>query len=79
MRELIQSRLDALKSEYDKGQMQLQRLQGQVTSLQETMLRISGAILVLQEILDSQAPLITADLQTTLEVSSDLHPSGKAA
>jgi hypothetical protein len=79
MRELVESRLSALKTEYEKGQIHLQRLQGQLTSLQETMLRISGAILVLQEILASPAPLTAADLQTTLEVSSGLHPSDKAA
>jgi uncharacterized coiled-coil protein SlyX len=47
----IESRLAELRSEYDKGQSQLQRLQAQLTDLQQTMLRLSGAITILEELL----------------------------
>jgi len=65
MRELLESRLTALKSEYDKGQAELQRLQGQLTSLQQTMLRISGAITVLEELLSSKAAEAPLDMPDT--------------
>jgi hypothetical protein len=53
MRQQIEGRLDALKDEYSKGQTQLRQLESQVTSLRETLLRISGAMLVLEELLSS--------------------------
>ena len=78
VRELVESRLKTLKAEYDKGQVQLQRLQSQLTSLQETMLRISGAITVLEELLASPAP-VTRTQQQTLEAKTDPHPAIEAA
>jgi hypothetical protein len=51
----IEARLIALKGEYDKGQTRLRELEYQLTSLRETMLRISGAIHVLEELLSSSA------------------------
>jgi hypothetical protein len=56
MREQVQARLESLKTEYEKGQLQLEQLQSQVTSLRDTMLRISGAITVLEELLSSSRP-----------------------
>ena len=51
MRERLEERLATLKSEYDKGQNRSRLLEGEITSLRETMLRISGAILVIEELL----------------------------
>ena len=56
MREQIEVRLESLKREYEKGQLQLQQLQSQVASLRDTMLRLSGAIAVLEELLSSSGP-----------------------
>jgi hypothetical protein len=64
MRQQIESRLIALKGEYDKGQTQLHQLENQVTSLRETMLRINGAVLVLEELLSSSALVTPADQQS---------------
>lgn len=50
----LEDRLATLSGEYDKGQTGIRRLEAELASLRETMLRISGAILVLQEILSSQ-------------------------
>jgi prefoldin subunit 5 len=50
----ITARLDELKQEYSRGQTRLQELEIQMAALRETMLRISGAIQVLEE-LQSQA------------------------
>jgi len=79
MRELLESRLTALKGEYDKGQAELQKLQGQLTSLQQTMLRISGAILILEELLASPTPLQATDQHATPEVQKSPHLSAEAA
>lgn len=53
VRHQMEARLASLKSEYEKGQMQLRQLE----SVRETMLRISGAIAVLEELLPSEPPL----------------------
>jgi hypothetical protein len=53
MREIIEARLAALRREYAAGETQLRRQEQQVNSLRETLLRISGAILVLEELLSS--------------------------
>ena len=47
----IESRLATLRSEYEKGQIQLQLVQAQLTDVQQTLLRLSGAITVLEELL----------------------------
>ncbi len=51
MQEQITDRLSELKQEYARGQMRLQELEIQQAALRETMLRISGAIQVLEEML----------------------------
>jgi uncharacterized protein (DUF3084 family) len=47
----VESRLAGLRNEYEKGQIQLQRVQAQLTELQQAILRLSGAITVLEELL----------------------------
>ena len=48
--EQVQARLAELKQEYVSGQGQLRELAQQEAALRETMLRISGAIQVLEEL-----------------------------
>ena len=50
MQDQITARLDELKQEYSRGQTRLQELEIQMAALRETMLRISGAIQVLEEL-----------------------------
>jgi hypothetical protein len=64
MRQQIEARLISLKGEYDKGQTQLRQLELQLTSRRETMLRISGAVLVLEELLSSSASVTPAEEQS---------------
>jgi len=52
MSETIERRLAGLQSEYEKGQQRLRELRLQESQLQETLLRIEGAMAVLQELLD---------------------------
>jgi predicted nuclease with TOPRIM domain len=51
IRDQIQARLEALKKELETGQAELQKVKMQRTYLHETVLRISGAVQVLEELL----------------------------
>ena len=51
MQEQIQQRLTQLKSEFEEGQKMLADLEAKQTNLRSTLLRISGAIQVLEELL----------------------------
>ncbi len=59
MQEQIQARLADLKKQFEAGQAQMQELERQQAYLRETMLRISGAIQVLEELL-AAAPAASA-------------------
>ena len=60
LREQLQQRLEELKQEFESGQARLRELEVQETRLREMLLRISGAIQVLEETLaagaDQNAP-----------------------
>ncbi len=51
MKDKLQERLQALKTEYDAGQKVLAELEAKQASVRDTLLRISGAIQVLEETL----------------------------
>lgn len=51
MQNQISIRLQTLKDEFEAGQKMLAELDAKRTDLQQTMLRISGAIQVLEEML----------------------------
>ena len=51
MREQLQLRIEELKKEFEVGQARLQETERQQVILRETLLRISGAIQVLEELL----------------------------
>jgi septal ring factor EnvC (AmiA/AmiB activator) len=55
MIEQMQARLAALRQEYMTGQSQLRELAQQEAALRETLLRISGAIQVLEELISSDS------------------------
>jgi len=50
----LRQRLSELRAEYDKGQEALQGLESQAANLRATLLRISGAVQVLQETLGDE-------------------------
>ena len=49
MREQLQKRLEELKAEFEAGQQMLNELETKRESLRQTLLRISGAIQILEE------------------------------
>lgn len=57
MREKLKKRLEVLKSEFQLGQTKLQELEGRTNALRNNLLRISGAIQVLQEELGQDGEL----------------------
>jgi chromosome segregation ATPase len=59
-REQLQARLEALKREDRAGEARLRELEQELTNLRQTVLRISGAIQVLEELLSEDNPAETA-------------------
>lgn len=55
MREQIEQRRAELQAEYEKGQQVLASMNKEQQTLEQTLLRISGAMLVLQELLAQPA------------------------
>lgn len=51
MRQVLEQRLQSLKAEFEAGQKMLADLEAKQASVQNTLLRISGAIQVLEEVL----------------------------
>lgn len=49
MKEQLEKRLAELKAEFEAGQRQLETVESQANALRQTLLRISGAIQVLEE------------------------------
>jgi len=56
MRDQVGQRLADLKSEYQAGQKMLADLDAKQAELRQTLLRISGAIQVLEELLLTEQP-----------------------
>lgn len=57
MHERLQQRIQSLKTEYEAGQKMLADLEAKQANLRDTLLRISGAIQILEETLaESEAP-----------------------
>ena len=53
MREQMQERLAALRREFESGRRMLGELEARQADLQQTLLRIGGAVQVLEELLDA--------------------------
>ena len=72
MRQQIQDRLEELKKELETGQAQLQQVEMQRTYLHETVLRISGAVQVLEELLTGQSVGQTRTTAASAEMGQHL-------
>ena len=54
MRARLQNRLEELKTEFTAGRLRLQEAEEQLTNLKSTLLRVAGAIQVLEELLTAE-------------------------
>ena len=63
MQEKLQQRLQSLKSEYEAGQKMMAELEARQTNLRDTLLRITGAIQVLEEALSEANEPESCELQ----------------
>jgi hypothetical protein len=63
MRQHLEQRLQSLVQEYQTGQKMLIDLETKAENLRETLLRISGAIQVLEELLAQAPPPAPGDLE----------------
>ncbi|HXI24690.1 MAG TPA: hypothetical protein VNG71_12565 [Pyrinomonadaceae bacterium] len=73
MQEQLQRRLEELKKEFETGQQRLRELETEQTYVRETLLRISGAIQVLEEALQRETKPdepAAADAPAAAEASS---------
>ena len=75
MREQVEQRVGELKAEQQKGQQVLAELEARQAELRQTLLRISGAIQVLEELLagakPGEATLLAPDTDVNLAHASD--------
>lgn len=67
MESYLNQRLLELQSEREKGRAQMAQLEQQRTELRETMLRISGAIQVLEELLKQNSAVVLRPATQTVE------------
>lgn len=59
----LRRRLEELRTEYEKGKKALQDLEDQATNIRATLLRIAGAVQVLQEELGEGGTEPSKDVQ----------------
>ena len=71
MKRELEARLRELKEEYQKGQGQLVALDQETANLKNTLLRISGAIQILQELLGDKAAENSFPVTNGLEHAED--------
>ena len=64
MQEQLKGRVKILRKEFETGQTRLRELEAQQVMLRETLLRISGAIQVLEELLGGNGASEQQDIQT---------------
>jgi prefoldin subunit 5 len=57
VREQLRERLDELNAEHQAGRKALANLEAEQADLRDTLLRISGAIQVLEELLGADGPV----------------------
>ena len=69
MRDQVGQRLAELKSEYQAGQKMLADLDAKQAELHQTLLRISGAIQVLEELLHIEQPASVLDGNRLVEAT----------
>lgn len=71
MREQLEKRLQELRNEFQTGHTKLQESERQQLVLRETLLRISGAIQVLEELMEDKSDKGPQEVPMPARVSGD--------
>lgn len=71
---MIEKRLQELRTEYSRGEQQLAQLDQRRQELRDTILRISGAIQVLEELLQMQSAANQQSIHLPAEMAEMLQP-----
>jgi predicted nuclease with TOPRIM domain len=71
MRIELEERLRELRSEFESGQKMLAKLEVEKENLTQTILRISGAIQVLEELLEAADSTAPADSQSVAVLATE--------
>lgn len=74
MKEQLEQRLKGLKSEFESGQKMLADLETQQANLKTTLLRISGAIQVLEELLSQEQSVEVDNAHVPELTQTFVHP-----
>ncbi|MDZ8105289.1 MAG: hypothetical protein RM338_06630 [Nostoc sp. DedQUE12a] len=72
MKQQLEQRLQSLKTEFEAGQKMLTDLEAKQANLRDTLLRISGAIQVLEEVLNETSETNGNGSQTPETVSAEV-------
>ena len=71
MKDQIESRIETLKREFEAGESQLRDLDVQRAGVHEAMLRIAGAVQVLEELRDGEAARSNGAVPEPMEAVGD--------
>jgi predicted nucleic acid-binding Zn-ribbon protein len=74
--EVIRARLEALRRELDRGHAELQNVKKQRKYLRETLLRIDGAVQVLEELAEAEGHSVEQNGVAPREKRSSSEPIG---
>ncbi len=72
MKEQLEQRLQSLKSEFEAGQKILAELEAKQANIRETLLRISGAIQVIEEELNKASEVAEDNNQPPETVNAEV-------
>lgn len=72
MKQQLEQRLQSLKSEFESGQKILAELEVKQANIRETLLRISGAIQVIEEELSKASEVAEDNNQPTETVNAEV-------
>jgi len=68
MKEQLENRLAELKSEFESGQKMMTELESKQSNLRDTLLRISGAIQILEEEINRVNEILEPVQETPVEI-----------
>jgi predicted nucleic acid-binding Zn-ribbon protein len=74
MKQQLEQRLQSLKSEFESGQKMLADLEAKQANLRDTLLRISGAIQVIEEELSKASEVAEDNNQPPETVNAEVVP-----